>query len=308
MEQQEQQLIDRLISLENRFQTLEKSLEAGNHPWGMLNASRVTGAWKQEKFAKLNITQQQLVDLYKDCPQILAEVAIEVSLTAQTYRQRQHGQIYLEKVTRGNYWLIGTEPESYWLVPKDTIKINVQSVKVTELLFDCKKYEASQNREFTLIQAAEVSPHIHGEQWMLKNPGELDFSERSVGSQLREELVRIREERLQVSFKLKQLNKDFWCFKYELEKLIEAQKQEVSTLHQQLIASKEERQELQLKTQGLEQQLSILHQQLIASEEERQELQLKTQGLEQQLSMASKERLKLEKRVDYLFELMNKES
>ncbi|WP_013325749.1 WD40 repeat domain-containing protein [Gloeothece verrucosa] len=278
MEQQEQELIKRLIELEKKFQALEKALEEGSHPWGMLKASRVVGGVIGEKLSMLNITSEQLVDLYQDCPQVLAAVAIKVSLMSQSYENPLAGEICLEKTGNGNYWVIGTEAENFWLVPKDTIKINAQMMKTVESLFKCEGYQASQTKEFTLIQAAQVSRSPDGEQWVLEELGILDFRDRSVGSQLREELTQMREERLQIGFQLKQLNQDFWYFKHELGQLIEMRPGEVDSLQEQLMIATQERDELKMKVEELQQQLMIV----------------------------SKERLKLERKVEQLFELMSK--
>ena len=202
------ELIKKLENLEKKFNLLEQSLAQGTHPWGMINARRVIGSFEPEKIIKLKISQSELVNIYCESPQIFANIAIKASLSADSYRQKTAGIIYLEPTGNGNYWIIPTQDSKYWLVPKDNIVINTPVMRTLQSMFNCEGYQERGTKEFILHKPAQVSPNHNEQQWKLDDLGELHFSQnQSKSSFLESEIKQIKEERAKLQSQIQQIEK-----------------------------------------------------------------------------------------------------
>ena len=202
------ELIKRIENLERKFNILEQSLENKTHTSGVPGARQVTGAFEPKKNVKLNITQTELVNIYRDSSQILANIAIRASLTAESYRQKTSGVIYLEPTGNGNYWIVPTLDGNYWLVPKDNIFINTPVMKTLQTMFDCKEYQERRTKEFILNKPGKLSVTPNGKQWKLEELGELYFGySQSKASFLESEIKQIKKEREKLELQIKEIEK-----------------------------------------------------------------------------------------------------
>lgn len=204
-----EEIINRLNELECQFRSLLQSLKDGSHPWGMLGAARVTGAMAIDKIARINISESELLEIYANVPQLLATIAVRVSLTADSYRQPINGEIYLENSASGNYWAITTYEDIYWLVPKCDIKINSPVIKALNSLFKCLGYEDSKQECF-LIKPARLSFYPSLKLWKLEEQGELNFVSPALGlhsevKRLQQELEKATQEREKMQGQIDQL-------------------------------------------------------------------------------------------------------
>ena len=128
------------------------------------------------------MSKTKLVEIYNDCPQVLSSSVVTVSVTADSYRQKTQGQIFLERTGRGNYWIIATKDEKYLLFPNSNISINIHKLKTVQFLFECIGKYSSNNGDFTLNQPARVAILPSGKEWKLEKKGRLVFGNYSSSS------------------------------------------------------------------------------------------------------------------------------
>ncbi|MEM8719542.1 MAG: hypothetical protein AAGE84_09575 [Cyanobacteria bacterium P01_G01_bin.39] len=215
-----EELLKKLESLEQRLTLVEQSLVREDHAWGVINARQVTGSQENTKTIKANVSKSQLVDIYNIVPQILASIAIKVSLTAESYRQTNLDVINLEKTSNGNYWIINASENKIFLVPKDNIKLNIPVMKTVELLFDCQGYQGNNTQDFFLKKPAQVSLAANNQQWKLEELGELDFNTVSPASQIQLELKNAKKERDKIKEQIHNLSQDFVSVQEYIKKQI----------------------------------------------------------------------------------------
>ncbi|MGK7893516.1 MAG: hypothetical protein AB4372_07800 [Xenococcus sp. (in: cyanobacteria)] len=254
------ELNKKLQNLEQRLHNLEKSVAEVANKSGVIGARQVTGYFQPQKNTKLNISQIELVNIYRDSPQILEGIAIKVSLSADSYRQKTSGEIYLEKTGNGNYWVVCTQDNNYWLVPRDNIFINTPVMKTLQLMFNCEGYQDRKTKEFILTRPAKLSLSPNNKQWKLEELGELNFSRsQSKASFLETEIKQIKEERTKLASQIAEIEKFVLnnknspelqaikkqIIKPENKQLNKLQQEIITKQQQQLEEAKKERQNLQ---------------------------------------------------------------
>ena len=208
------EVLERLNQLEDKLEVIEHFLST----YSIQNAVQVTGALNVSKLVKVNLSEFELVELYNNTPHFFSNLVIKVSLTGESYRQQNQGQIFLQKDNNGNYWIIPTENNIYWLLPKVNIKINRPIMRTLESLFQCQEYQRAKNAEFNIIKPARVSLSINGVQWKLEEKGEIHFSNSYYSSQLPSKLQQIEEEYQQIRLEIKKLTQEFWRLRDILKK------------------------------------------------------------------------------------------
>ena len=172
----------KLNELQDKLKSLEKSLKIEDNSTTP-GAIKITGALELPKIIKIDLPKTKLVEIYNDCPQVLSSSIVTVSVTADSYRQKTQGQIFLERVGHGNYWVIATKDGKYWLFPKSNITINIHQLKTVQFLFDCIGEYSANNGDFTLNQPASVAILPSGQEWKLEKKGRLVFGNDSPSSQ-----------------------------------------------------------------------------------------------------------------------------
>ena len=213
-------LFKAVFHLENQLSLLNQNLLTVNEPQDTLeNAVRVTGSLKTTKSNKISLSISQLVELYNDVPKILSAYIIKVSLTAQSYRKQTQGKIFLEQDGNGNYWIINTENDSYWLVPNINLRINIHKLKTLKLLFECKGKQSTDTSDFVLHKPARVSLISSGKEWKLEEQGELEFGNSSHLSKVQSELEQTKDERDQILFLLDEVNYERKELRLQIQKL-----------------------------------------------------------------------------------------
>ncbi|GBF78793.1 WD40 repeat domain-containing protein [Aphanothece sacrum] len=242
-------IVERFNQLETQFNSLVKSLEQGSHPWGMIKASRVTGAMELPKISRIKASETELIDIYHNSPQILSHLAIIVALTPESYQRQTNESIYLEQVSNGNYWIIVTEKNNYWLIPKDNIRINANSIKTVQSLFTCQGYEEIGTRKFSLIKPAKLSLMANGKQWKLEELGILDFSNSRAILSTKDYI-----EQEEIESQLTQLNQEILKIKNDYQKTINSLQEKQKLLEKKLEIAAKERQQINSK---LEQIISV---------------------------------------------------
>ena len=173
---------DHLDKLITHIQKLEKRITSLENK----EAVTIQGHLETQQIKPLNIDEDKLLSLYHDIPQILSEYAIEVSLTAKSYRQ-QTLDIIVERAVRGNYWVIALENGSirkYYLLPNGNLKLRLYRLDSLEYLFNLKGDKVYSSSDFTLIKPALVSIYPSGQEWKLKQKGELYIGKYDAKQQL----------------------------------------------------------------------------------------------------------------------------
>lgn len=261
-----EQLNQKLHNLENRLNSLEQSRELEKNPNPIKNGVQITGALEIPEIQKLSLSTQKLVEIYHDVPQLLTSYAIEVTLTADSYRGNTNGEIFLERSGNTNYWVIAQDNCNYWLLPKKNFKINIHKLKSLKNLFRFPEQPLENITEFTLIKPALVSLLPNGQQWKLERLGILFLSNGSQSAQLQSALELTNQERERLQTSLEEFNQNYQKSQSQIEQLT----QQISQFQQQLFqltAQKEQELLSLLKTK-----FEAFQQQIQQTEEERRKL------------------------------------
>jgi WD40 repeat protein len=250
---------EKFNQLEERLKLLEQSENSGNNAASSLkNAVRVTGTLETPKINKVDLSSFKLVEVYNDIPSLLANSAIEVTLTAESYRGNTNGEIFLENSGNGNYWVIAKDDIIYWLLPKDNLKINIHKLKTIKSLFRFQGEKPEDAVEFTLVKPAKVSLMPNGQQWKLEKPGVLYLGNGTQSTKLQSELELTNQERERLQSLLGQLRQEHQQLQPQLEQF----HQEYQQLQSQLKQSRQKSQRFESQLQQLVEQVSHLHGQL----------------------------------------------
>lgn len=107
----------------------------------------------------------------------LAKQGFRVSVPEDSLEKRRQGSnqaIILQNDPQGEYFVL-QDNNYYYLFPDKSLKVNQFSYKIVEKLFRCYGYESSSSGEFRLIKAAKVISRSQNTEWVLREPGELNF-------------------------------------------------------------------------------------------------------------------------------------
>lgn len=156
--------------LENKLEKLLSSQVYQNST----QAVQVTGALEKNSVKIIQVSLDQLVNIYNDVPKVLLEYSTRVSLTEESYRNKDKGLIFLEEAPRGNYWIITTqdaEENRHWLMPNGNVYFNIFQTQSLRYLFTVEGENFNNLSEFVLIKPAIVTLHPNGKEWKLETKG-----------------------------------------------------------------------------------------------------------------------------------------
>jgi hypothetical protein len=171
-------LLHKVSSIENDFEELTKSLAKGSYPLKLARSIKVTQSLLPIKIEPITISKSQLIATYNELVAVLSGYIIPVTLTPDSYRDKNSDGIILETTVKGNYWTIATlenKQHQYWLVPNNNISFNIHKLKTVESLFQLKGDYDSPNSDFILEEPAVLSLLPDNKQWKLLQPGILLF-------------------------------------------------------------------------------------------------------------------------------------
>lgn len=135
----------------------------------------VTGGKSNPQPKPLPIDKDELINIYNYAPQILAEYATPVSVTAESYRKKTGKTIYLEHTINGYYWVILTEDEkeqNYWLLPNGNKNIRFYRLKEQiRLLFTLKGSKQFRTNILTVTKLTRLEIEPSGLSWRLIEKG-----------------------------------------------------------------------------------------------------------------------------------------
>ncbi|MEG3845356.1 coiled-coil domain-containing protein [Microcoleus sp. herbarium13] len=157
-------LIEQLLSSEETAKFLKGSVQ-------------ITGALETD-LGWVDLSESELIEAYNNTPNLLSKKALKVSIIQDNVSSIfNKDNILLSEARNGNYLVIGAKDETYWLLPKENLRINPFNINTAQSLFDCQRYQPEDNREFTLKKPARVSIQPSGEEWKLEERGILDFGD-----------------------------------------------------------------------------------------------------------------------------------
>jgi WD40 repeat protein len=174
---------EQIEHLENKLDDLVQCLAQGYYPTKLVSAVRVTRALDLKQINSVKVSSAELVEVYNHVPNILINNAITVAVSQTTENNRE--TIYLEKIARGEYWIIATEIDNreYWLLPNGEISFdrlskklfNRYSIQTAKLLFKLPEEIPEETQDLILIQPAKVDFMPNGQTWKLTEPGIIEF-------------------------------------------------------------------------------------------------------------------------------------
>lgn len=143
----------------------------------MKGSVQITGALETD-LGWVDLSESELIEAYNNTPKLLSKKALKVSIIQDNVSSIfNKDNILLSEARNGNYLVIGAKDETYWLLPKENLRINLFNINTAQSLFDCQRYQPEDNREFTLKKPARVSIQPSGEEWKLEERGILDFGD-----------------------------------------------------------------------------------------------------------------------------------
>jgi len=125
---------------------------------------------------KVDFSEKELIILYNYIPRLIEKSAILVNLSPNYYTSAKQ-EILLTEDPRGNYWIIATDYDIYWLFPVAKLngRVNPRVNEAFNFLFEFQNYENSDSREFILKKPAKVNLARSREDWIIEEAGFLDF-------------------------------------------------------------------------------------------------------------------------------------
>lgn len=136
----------------------------------------ITGGKLDKQPKAINITLEELVNIYNYIPQILSEYATPVSLSTKTYREKTE-DIELDYQDNGYYWVILLENQgikNYYLLPNGNKKINfIRLQNYINFLFTLHGNCLDIGNNFSLIKCADLEILPNGLSWILREKGEI---------------------------------------------------------------------------------------------------------------------------------------
>ncbi len=134
-------------------------------------------------FKETSLTESELLEIYEKFPKFLLKYSTKVTINENSLGRPNQELILLNQANNGNYWLLATtDVNSYYLLPKNNLKINPHEQPTAEALFDLKNYHKETTRNFTLEKLAKASLSANGQSWTLIEKGILEFSQTSLVS------------------------------------------------------------------------------------------------------------------------------
>jgi hypothetical protein len=179
-------------SIYHKFQQIDKKLQ------DLEKANQriiVTGGKSQPQPKPINISEEELINIYNYTPQILGEYATPVSITADTYREKTVGNIYLESTINGYYWVILREENNekfYYLVPNGdrNLKLYRLQNQLNSLFIIQGQVESNQNN-LSIEKFANLQILPSGYSWQLLDKGIIKIAKPSSINKLLNELQKI---------------------------------------------------------------------------------------------------------------------
>ncbi len=126
----------------------------------------------------VDYSEWELLILYNYIPRLINQAVIAVNISSNYYTSGSK-EVLLTEDAKGSYWIISTKENIDWLLPDPKLirKLNPHSIQSVKLLFKCQNYEESDSGNFILKKLAKVTLSMNRQDWILEEPGFLDFGD-----------------------------------------------------------------------------------------------------------------------------------
>ena len=251
-----------------------------NSPEPFENSREILGALNTTETGKINLSISEIIEIYNHVPRVLARKAIKVSPTNDRYLNKSHQQILLTEERNSNYWLITTEDDISYLLPKNNLIINTFNLDTVKSLFNCEGSEQLENREFTLTEPAKISRIPNRKEWQLEAKGTLNFDPDFPELKWRSQLERANHKCEQLQSQLIKKEKERQQLTSQVAQFASEQLQEI---HSHLVTHNELKKHLQQAAkehQHLQEKLSFIERKF---QGEGSNIQSQLKNLEKQL-------------------------
>ncbi|WP_180982339.1 hypothetical protein [Cylindrospermopsis raciborskii] len=138
----------------------------------------VTGAFNTEKIIPVNISEEEIIEVYNEVPRVLLRNSIVTQLTDEGYRDGDQ-PIILQPDDYGNYWLIVSNADNIFVIPSIEVKSKIYRLrKIMAKVFDFQGDSLSTDNYYLLIKPARFQSLPSGREWKLEEKGILEFTNR----------------------------------------------------------------------------------------------------------------------------------
>ena len=196
-----------LNSIYTKIQELDQKIKEIENNRNLI----VTSANNKYQLNPLQITPEELIDIYNYAPILLKEYAIPVSVNRNIYNNYVSRKTYLQADITGYYWVIVIEEDhgkNYFLVPNGNKRLNLHRLQSqVNLLFTFKGEKPSLNSSFTLEKLGQMEILPSGNEWEFRQKGSIQIGKSSSGIKLLNELENITNENGEIPKSLEELLK-----------------------------------------------------------------------------------------------------
>ncbi|WP_180981245.1 hypothetical protein [Cylindrospermopsis raciborskii] len=137
----------------------------------------VTGACNMEKIIPINISEEEIIEVYNEVPRVLLRNSIVTQLTDASYRGGDQ-PIILQPDDYGKYWLIVSDEDNIFVIPSIEVKSYIYRLKSMAKVFDFQGGSPSTDNHYLLIKPARFQTLPSGREWKLEEKGILEFTNR----------------------------------------------------------------------------------------------------------------------------------
>lgn len=192
-------MTDKIFINQQELETIYQKIQALDKKCQELEKANqriiISGGKSNPQPKRINLSEEELINIYNYAPNILAEYATPVSETADSYRRKSPENIYLEYTNNGYYWVILREENNerfYHLMPNldRNLKLYRLQNKINSLFVIQGKIEPN-NHNLTIEKLANLEILPSGYSWQLLEKGTIKIGKPSSMNKLLNELQKI---------------------------------------------------------------------------------------------------------------------
>ncbi len=145
----------------------------------------------------LGVPLSKIIDLYRECPQILEPVARRVAIdkdyfSLESNSSAQHLTFHVNP--NGNFWVIQLQSQGEYLFPRPSDFARINRLGCLDKIFAIERQDKSNSNEFDLQKAAKLKVLKIHENWRLEKEGMIVYGRAPLHYEWQKELEAIRNE------------------------------------------------------------------------------------------------------------------
>ncbi len=145
----------------------------------------------------LAVPLSKVIDVYRECPEILEPVAIRVSLDKEHFsleRNKSEQPLSFHVNPNGNFWVIQLQDQGEYLFPRPGDFKRIARLSYLSKIYAIKRDVNSNSDEFELQSAAKLRVLRIHRNWHLEQMGLIDYGRAPIYFEWQKELENIRNE------------------------------------------------------------------------------------------------------------------